>query len=238
MEKKSPSTDLDVMLGERASRLIEARRMPVEGFAKSVGIDGGYMRRLLKGVSRWNTSHIESIAAGLGVSVLDLFAEYTTEDWVSQHALIPLVDVQAQAGIEGYLTGDFPAVIDTYPFKRRWLASKGYKSPERVKDLHLIKVRGDSMSPRIDDGEVVLVDPNLSMRLPESVQNGRIYIIRWGTMEPGISAKYVHYDPNEGMLIAKSENELYLPKRIQLREGTQLSEYILGKVIWIGKENI
>ena len=50
--------------------------------------------------------------------------------------------------------------------------------------------------------------------------------------------KRVHLDWAERQIIAASDNELYLPKRIEIEEGKPLQHYVLGKVIWVGKENI
>ena len=41
----------------------------------------------------------------------------------------------------------------------------------------------------------------------------------------------------ERLIVAESGNELYLPKRIQIGDKP-LPWYVLGRVIWVGKENI
>ena len=41
-------------------------------FAKSIGIDDAQFRRLLNGVARWNTWHLDKVAEKLEVSVVDL----------------------------------------------------------------------------------------------------------------------------------------------------------------------
>ena len=155
----------------------------------------------------------------------------------NQYAMVPLVDVYAEGGDAGYYGEGFREMVDQYPFKLEWLQSKGY-SGARAADLHLIRVRGESMTPTINDGEIVMVDRGIAARLPENIKAGQICIIRWGINYSGLSVKRVHLDWDMRELIATSDNELYLPKRIPIPEGEELQKYVLGKVVWVGKENI
>jgi hypothetical protein len=50
--------------------------------------------------------------------------------------------------------------------------------------------------------------------------------------------KRVHLDWAERQIIAVSDNELYRPKAIDLDEDRPLGHYLLGRVIWVGKEDI
>jgi phage repressor protein C with HTH and peptisase S24 domain len=88
------------------------------------------------------------------------------------------------------------------------------------------------------DGEVLLVDTDESMRIPEGVKNGAVYILRWGRAGDELSIKRVHLDWAERQIIAVSDNELYRPKAIDLDEASPLGHYLLAQVIWVGKENI
>jgi phage repressor protein C with HTH and peptisase S24 domain len=102
----------------------------------------------------------------------------------------------------------------------------------------LIRERGESMEPTISNDEVLLVDTDGSMRIPESVKNGAVYILRWGRAGDELSVERVHLDWDERQIIAVSDNKLYRPKAIDLDEDRPLGHYLLGRVIWVGKENI
>jgi hypothetical protein len=77
MTKKS---HLDVVIGERVDALLNKRHLYAEPFARSIGLDGGQFRRLLKGNGRWNTWHLEIVASGLDIPVTELLADQPTPD--------------------------------------------------------------------------------------------------------------------------------------------------------------
>lgn len=105
----------------------------------------------------------------------------TEDELLSDHIMIPMYHVEAAAGLEGIVNGDSPGEPDDrYPFKLSWLATRGYGSTERLQQLMLIRVRGNSMDPTISDGEVVLVDLAEASRLPDAIKNGGVYLVRWG----------------------------------------------------------
>lgn len=159
----------------------------------------------------------------------------TLED---EHLFIPLLNVKVEAGVNG-LINDSPEPMDRLPFKRSWLKHKGYRDEKKTLErLCLIKARGESMQPTISDGEVLLVDTDEAVRVPEGIKNGAVYIVRWGRAGDELSVKRVHLDWAERQIIAVSDNELYRPKAIDLAEGKPLRYYVFGRVAWVGKENI
>ena len=84
-----------------------------------------------------------------------------------EHQLIPLLNIQVQAGTTGIIR-EHPRPTEYFPFKRSWLKNKGYRDDAKILErLFLIKSRGESMEPTISDGEVLLVDVDDSMRVPE-----------------------------------------------------------------------
>jgi phage repressor protein C with HTH and peptisase S24 domain len=50
------------------------------------------------------------------------------------------------------------------------------------------------LEPTFSDGEVLLVDTDESMRIPEGVKNGAVYILRRGRAGDELSIKRVHLD--------------------------------------------
>ena len=249
---------LDRMLGEKVEKLLNARGLKFKPFAEKVGIDPTQFRRLRKGTARWNTWHIEVVSKGLGLNPSELLQgeEITShveepelisvkEDqpsylgFLSEHAMIPLLNVKVAGGLEGYLK-DEPTEIENYfPFKRHWLERKlgaDLRNEGRIKRLVLLRVAGDSMEPTIYDDEVVLVDLFGEFVDASQIINKKVYLVRWGREEDGISVKRLHLDEKEGLLIATSDNPLYRPKEILVER--ELAYYVLGRVIWVGKENI
>jgi len=121
--------------------------------------------------------------------------------------------VAASAG-PGALNGDHEE-IDGLAFSRKWLASKRL-SPT---NLRVIDVVGESMQPRLSDGDKVLVD--ISDTLPKS---GRAYVLLQGDE---LLVKYCQLLP-EGLLRVSSANSDYPTYDIDLAKTDSVS--IVGRV--------
>lgn len=126
-------------------------------------------------------------------------------------------------------------ISDYYPFRRWWVEKLVGRSKEHIDSLLLIKVRGDSMSPTINQGEVALVDTHEAERLP--VLTGRIYLV----VLPGgsVAVKRLALTEREGRykLLCLSDNVAsYRPFEFDIEPGRKLKNHILGRIRWAGKE--
>lgn len=146
---------------------------------------------------------------------------------------LPMLESRVVAGPAGELL--YEEVKDYYPFKRWWVERSFGKTEERLKSLVLLKVRGDSMSPTIDPGEIILVDTHEQERI--EIRTGQIYLI---TMPDGASAiKRLALSEQAGRmkLICMSDNiAVYRPFEFELDPGKSIKHYVLGRVRWAGKE--
>ncbi len=84
------------------------------------------------------------------------------------------------------------------------------------------------MQPTINDGELVLV--NLADR--HEIKNDSIYIIR--APDGGIMVKRLVVVP--GGLLCLSDNKAFKAFEIKLSPGEAISEHVLGRACWVGKE--
>lgn len=148
--------------------------------------------------------------------------------------LLPLLKSRVAAGPEGEIL--YEEVGDYYPFKRWWIEKISGRSEERRKCLVLVKVRGDSMSPTINQGEIILVDIWETERL--EIRTGQIYLIN---MPDGSSAikRLAISEAKDGRvkLICMSDNvAAYQPFEFDLDPSRSLKHYVLGRVRWAGKQ--
>jgi phage repressor protein C with HTH and peptisase S24 domain len=216
-------------------------------FAKQAGIPGGTFHNYMKGRSP-SVEHLIAIRKTYGVNIDWLLTGEGTayfveikqkrgraEDCLSpdDFVVIPMLESRIAAGPEGEIL--YQEIKDYYPFKRWWIEKSIGKSEERLKDLLLLKVRGDSMSPTIDQGEVILVDTYELERI--EIQTGQIY---WVTMPDGSSAiKRLALSESAGRLklICMSDNvAVYRPFEFDLDPTKTIKHYVLGRVRWAGKE--
>lgn len=152
---------------------------------------------------------------------------------VGQYGMIPLLESWVTGGPEGEIM--YEGIADHYPFKKWWLDELVGRTEERKKHLVLVRVRGDSMSPTINPGEMALVDTYEGERI--EVRAGRIYLVV--LPDGAVAIKRIVLSEKDGCfkLACLSDNTAdYRPFEFEVERGKRLKEYILGRVRWVGKE--
>lgn len=133
-------------------------------------------------------------------------------------ATIPRVAAEASAG-PGAANGEVE-VVGSLAFRRDWLRERGVK-PERAL---LVTVTGDSMSPRIEKGDLVLLDLDRTQ-----VANGEPHV--FVDIDGDTRLKRLHRLGRNTLAIV-SDNPAYLP---ELRHGVDAERVkVLGRVVWSG----
>lgn len=147
--------------------------------------------------------------------------------------IIPLLESRVVAGPAGEIL--FEEIADYYPFKKWWVEKLVGKNKERKKDLILVKVRGDSMSPTINQGEAALVDTYEGERI--DIKIGKIYIVTMPDGSTAIKRLAISREETRTKLICISDNvAAYLPFEFELDPGRPIQSYVIGRVRWAGKE--
>ena len=135
---------------------------------------------------------------------------------------IPLFEVVAAAG-NGVVV-DSENVVDVMRFRHDWIANTLNAIPN---DLYLINVQGESMTPTLHPGDVILVDH----RSQNTVQSDGIYVLRLGDT---LLVKRVQRLPGQKLRIS-SDNPIYEPYELQLDEAANDELAIIGRVVWSGR---
>lgn len=120
-------------------------------------------------------------------------------------------DVKASAGVGYEILHS--QVVDYFKYKTSWLVAKGIEATKAL----LIEVSGDSMQPRLQDGDLVLLD--MSKR---DIINGKAYAVR---VDNQLLVKYVHRLPGDKCQLI-SENSIYPPINIDSLDDIE----IVGRV--------
>ena len=138
-------------------------------------------------------------------------------DW-SAYIQVPHYEVRASAGNGSVVHEE--NVVDHLVFKRDWIVRSMGLDPRR---LALIDVRGDSMAPTINDGDLILLDTR------EAQQTEGIYAIN---LAGGLLVKRLRLRLS-GAVEVISDNERYGTETIS---GDQLAQlHIVGRVVWQGR---
>ena len=133
--------------------------------------------------------------------------------------MIPLVEAKLSAG-----GGSFETSGDSerrYAFRSDFLRRKGNPNA-----MVLMRVAGDSMEPKIEHDDVVLVDTSQT-----EPHLGRMYAV---AVEDLVYLKQVNAEP--GKLVLTSANPAYTPLEIDARGDQADGIRIIGRAIWVGRE--
>lgn len=189
--------------------------------AKICGVSEGTIRNWRNGASEPTASNLIDIARAGGVTVERLVTGTPPagqDD--AEFILVPRYNVDASAGAGSVVERE--SEIGRLAFRRDWLAQKGLTTA----NLAIIRVKGDSMSPTVRDGSLVLVDTR-----QERVAEDGIYII----MKDGhLVAKRLQVDFAASGVYIRSDNPKYDPQHLDKDAAADL--YVIGRVIWAGGE--
>ena len=131
---------------------------------------------------------------------------------------VPKFDVEASAGFGSVAQSE--KVADSFAFNKRWLSSQlGVHSEQVV----FVSVKGDSMQPTLEDGDMILVDLS-----HQQVNCEGIYLLQ---TEDGLMAKRLKHQ--QGVIEVSSDNPNYPSWQITPSESEQ--SRVAGKVVWCGR---
>ena len=243
------------MLTERLKSIIQKSGLSLPSFAKETGVskntlinyrDGTtspaarFLERVCERFSvnpEWlllgegSPSRSEGAAEGSGRKPEGIFDR--GRGVREEYTLVPLLESRVTCGPQGEIL--YEEIEDHYPFKRWWLEKLVGRSRERIEGLLLIRVRGDSMSPTINQNEMALVDTSENERL--EVLTGRIYLVTLPDGAVALKRLVLSRDGNRFRLACLSDNTAdYRPFEFALDPEKSLKKYILGRVRWVGKE--
>lgn len=200
------------MLGNKIKTLRKSRNLTQTDLANELNSQFNLkVDRVM--VSKWETGFqtpvmytVTCIAKVLGVSVDYLSGDKTT-DGVSGVKIPVLGYVKAGIPIEAV-----EEIID-YEEISRELADKG--------EHFALRIKGDSMEPKISDGDVVIV------RKQESVENGQIAVV----LVNGDDATVKKFFRNDNGIKLVSTNPSYDPFFYTPKEVDTLPVRVIGRVI-------
>jgi len=184
--------------------------------ADAAEYDPTNLGRLLRGEKTAWLGSLGRLADAAGLIV-------TTGEIPDEYAFIPRALAKPSAG-GGSLetTGKTEGCL---AFRREWL---GYKTRTSAERLRVMTVTGDSMSPTIDDGDIVLVDEGVQ---GEPLREGKVYVIRKG------EAIYIkRFRQGIGKLLFMGDNRDRAEKDVVVDEADGDDFAVIGKALWAGKE--
>ena len=142
----------------------------------------------------------------------------TSKPVESEFVLVPRYNVSGSCG--GGALVENEEIVDYLSFRREWI-----KNSLRIgeKSLAVINVKGDSMEPRLRDGDLVLLDTST-----KHVECNAIYALQFNG---GLSIKRVQRFMS-GALEIISDNKTYKTEMIPPEQANSVR--VVGRVVWAG----
>jgi phage repressor protein C with HTH and peptisase S24 domain len=203
-------------------RLIHERRDDYAGLSRLLGRNPAYVQQFIKrGVPKKLTEHDRAKLARYFDIDEQCLGGPPRELPVSATDLVPIprYRVTAAAG-HGSLPGREEKVAEL-GFSARWLEKL---SGARPRDLSIIQVEGDSMSPTLSHGDDIMVDLSAARR---RLTDG-IYVLR---RDDALLVKRVALHPTRSTLTIASDNPAYASWTDCAPDEVD----IIGRVVWAGR---
>lgn len=237
---KKPQKEVDPTVGRNIRHLRIKKGLNISDLANAVESDVGNISRLERAKQGYSDEMIRKIADFFAVPVGDLFNpdlpfEQSSSDsdiqptrlrpavWedevqdTEEFVEIPLIDVNFSAGngcVELIEKEEFALV-----FRRYYLHKLGV-SPTSAK---LVRVVGNSMEPKLSDGDVVGINTS-----DVKIRDGKAYGIRHGDL---LRVKYLIEQPDGGVIIRSMNREEFGDERLTHKQR-QEQLVVLGRVFW------
>lgn len=133
---------------------------------------------------------------------------------------VPVLDVALSAG-HGTYPPETEEPQDSRPFRLMDLKQLS----NSTRNLHIVRVRGDSMAPLLEDKDEVMIDGT-----PPEVLTDGLYAVHW---EDVLMIKRVRRLPGKRVQL-RSENPQYEPIEIDLTDEA-INFRVIGTVVWAAK---
>jgi phage repressor protein C with HTH and peptisase S24 domain len=215
---------------ERLRARIRQLGMSVADVARAAGVNRSFVYDILRGRSQVpNLEKLTGIAQVVKVDLEWLLSgkgrvegdDPITEDYKNDFVAIQYASARPSMG-GGAIVEDEHGVGRDFHFRRSWIRDRLKAAPSMMR---VMGVEGDSMTPTLQGGDVVLVDMNQRRPVPPG-----IFVLYDGM---GLVAKRLEYIPmsDPPRLRIISDNQQYSPYECTAEEVN-----IIGRVRWYGRE--
>jgi len=126
---------------------------------------------------------------------------------------VPMAETQLSAGGGAFVLSE--EIVGYYAFRKSWLS----RVASSTKNLVLMRVLGDSMSPTIQEDDTVLIDIG-----KKSIKEGMIYAIRFDST---VMIKRLTFRPGGKILIISDNRQEYEPYEAEMKDL-----HIIGQIIF------
>jgi len=194
-------------------------------FARMTGKKPSHITDICKGRTSLTMQYLITLKTEFDISIHwllvgegEMMSSSSTEE-EEDFVHVPVYDVHASAGYGSLIHSE--QIVDHLAFKKTWLSQDLSIAGS---ELALVTVKGDSMEPTLEEGDLILVD-----LIQNEVQRDGIYLIQF---DGALLAKRIQRDYDKNIHII-SDNPLYKEFVLVSEQTNQVK--IVGKVVWFGR---
>ncbi|AWX15584.1 phage repressor [Mergibacter septicus] len=170
-------------LSTRLQKLLLKKNVSQSWLAQKVNVSQQSIQKILTGETR-NPKYILEIAAALDVDpnwlktgegdIPNFANSYETQAEIQDKAIkIDLLDISASAGNGTFVSSDVIEVVSSIEYTQDFFTKTFHK--KEAQNIKLINVKGDSMSPTLECGDLIFVDISI-----QKYDGDGIYIFSYG----------------------------------------------------------
>lgn len=134
--------------------------------------------------------------------------------------VVPIFDARASMGL-GAPQPDHETVVDHMRLTKDWVRAH-LPTISAPHNLAVLSAFGDSMSPTLSDGDIMLVDRGVN-----DLKIDAVYVL---ALNDELYVKRIQRRITDGAIIIKSDNALYDP--VVVTNGEKAGLRVLGRVVW------
>jgi len=235
-------------VGAMIRRLREEREISLNRLAGELGLDPGNLSRQEREQQSVSETQLKRITEFFGLTLSEFYGLIEHEnlgvrlpdgrrvagarpvlEWEhpedlppGQYVLVPHLTLRASAGNGAWIEDHEIETSGSLAFLSDWIRRADITS---LKNLVVVDVVGESMAPRIQGGDVLLVD-----RGQIRIRDGRVYVLH---TPDGFKVKRLSWRPNR--ILVTSDNPAdpaNAPYEVKESELDELR--IVGRAVWVG----
>lgn len=196
---------------------IKKRGLTQAALAQKSGLAQNYISQINTGTRDGSIDVIQQIAAALDLTLPEFFA--CKDDSKPDLVFVEKVKAKPRAGSGGLETDN--EHDGYYSFHSSFIARKGGTADS----MKIFEVAGDSMSPTLDDSDMIMVNTK-----DTDIRTGRIYLLR---MSGELMVKRLETRPG-GVVLIRSDNKDY--EDIPVAIGEDRDVEVFGRMVWSCRE--
>lgn len=203
-------------LASRIKRLRSDKNLSQQDFADMMGVSRSYLANIETGAKEPSFAFASSLMETFGVEPNWFFHGVEAAKNDPSFVTVPRYTVSASAGNgSSFVSNEMD--VTHYAFNIQWIKKRGLDP----KSLHIIQVKGDSMEPKLHEGDLIMLDQSQT-----EPADGKMFVVR---VRDDLVVKHIQLTGKETISLI-SANPVYPARNLTLPLD-ESNFQIIGRVV-------